>query len=40
MTKKILILFKVKQIIKNFESKKSPGKHNGDLLVDEILNLI
>ena len=30
---------KVKQIIKNFESKNSPGKHDGDLLVDEILSL-
>jgi len=30
---------KVKKIIKNFESKKYPGKHDGDLLVDEILNL-
>ena len=29
----------VKQIIKNFESKNAPGKHDGDLLVDEILNL-
>jgi 2-phospho-L-lactate transferase/gluconeogenesis factor (CofD/UPF0052 family) len=29
----------VKQIIKNFESQNSPGKHDGDLLVDEILSL-
>ncbi len=29
----------VKQIIKNFESKNSPGKHDGDLLVDQILSL-
>ncbi len=29
----------IKKIIKNFESKDSPGKHDGDLLTEEILNL-
>ena len=30
---------KIKKIIKNFESKSSPGKHDGDLLTEEILKL-
>jgi hypothetical protein len=29
----------VKKIVKNYESKEFPGKHDGDLLVDEILLL-
>ncbi len=29
----------IKKIIKNFESNEFPGKHNGDLLTEEILNL-
>ena len=29
----------IKKIIKDFESKDSPGKHDGDLLTEDILNL-
>ena len=30
---------KIKKIIKNFESINSPGKHDGELLTEEILKL-